>query len=740
MVISETREVASNRDVSAVSERRLLPVLALTLLPWIVVVLFTAEIWAAVNFLAYILVVVAAGYSILNAAVPAAVRYQPIVFAPAAGILAISGLTALWVRLGLPLIWSMGLWLALAAVGLVALWRDRVGLAKGTVSRGLTLVLLSTLICTVYFLPSARNDLVQGRDGSFKWMFIDSQHFHAIAASIKDSEGPPRTPGTVTGELLYHFGPYAPAAAISLLDSLDLGDAVARVTRGASLWALVLSCFGLGTLLSIRATGKGFGGIMSVAGLFFYGSLLSLLNDETTTLGRSAKAIVFNIPRMEVQGDGGPFNQLLGGHSVLHGLIAITVIMGLCLIGRDRKVSSKWDLALLALPALAVPMNLEVSLYCFGVTGILLFWGRLRNPWSWASILLMLGLFFAAWSIMGVSHSSDAAQAIINRNPLQEWWSISVWLIVGLGFRLTGFRWISRSFKDPVSVLVLISVIGWLAFDLGFQLRDENQRYGIYFLQSVFSILAFSRLSPGCWRGAKRSQMIAEWLRDARGTMAVLLGLAVIFRTVVFLMHSHAWGASLRLQILPLLLLLSLITGTLVYMKRSAGFSRLASAVCTGVLLIGFLGWLPTWLRFGLQLVPTDVTYLPGEASGLRHLKEVMAPNERFATNKHDIDRLNSLPPLALSYGYSALAEHPVLLEGYLARGEKSLPWFNSLYRDNELLFTTTDPETLRETAKIWQVRWLVAKPGTDIAIPKPLPPWLVEQKDSGTLKVYRID
>ena len=101
---------------------------------------------------------------------------------------------------------------------------------------------------------------------------MDTQHFHAIAASIKNDGSPPKTPGTVTAELLYHFGPYAPAAAISRLDGLDLGDAVARVTRGASLWALVLSCFGLGTLLSLKATGRKFGGIMSVAGLFFYGS------------------------------------------------------------------------------------------------------------------------------------------------------------------------------------------------------------------------------------------------------------------------------------------------------------------------------------------------------------------------------------------------------------------------------------------------------------------------------------
>ena len=68
------------------------------------------------------------------------------------------------------------------------------------------------------------------------------------------------------------------------------------------------------------------------------------------------------------------------------------------------------------------------------------------------------------------------------------------------------------------------------------------------------------------------------------------------------------------------------------------------------------------------------------------------------------------------------------------------LPWFKAMLRDNDLLFTTTDPETLRNIAKAWHVRWLVARPGTDIALPRPLPPWLVEQQDTGDLKIYKIN
>jgi hypothetical protein len=55
-------------------------------------------------------------------------------------------------------------------------------------------------------------------------------------------------------------------------------------------------------------------------------------------------------------------------------------------------------------------------------------------------------------------------------------------------------------------------------------------------------------------------------------------------------------------------------------------------------------------------------------------------------------------------------------------------------------MFNTYDPETLRRIAETWHVRWLVARPGTDIALRRPLPPWLVEQNNCGNIRIYRVD
>lgn len=708
-------------------------------------VLATAGAWVAINLIGYAIIVFAAGYFVISAALPASARAQSIVLAPAVGILTISALTAFWVRLGLPLVWATALWLALTVAGALCLWNDRSLGAKSTIAYGGPFVALSVLICAIYFLPGARNDAVVRRDGSFNWIYVDTQYNHSVAVAVKNGDSLPKEPGTATADLLYHFGPYAPAAAISRLDGLDVGDAYARVTRGASLWALMLSSLGLGTLLSLKATGEKFGGFMSVAGLFFYGSLLSLFTDERNSSSQVTGAILLKLPGVEVLGQGGPFSHLILGHSELHGLIAITAIMSLCLIQREQETPFSWRrFVLLTLPALAVAVHSLAALYCLGVVGILLFWGDLAVPRTWISMILMLCLFLGAWHIMGYSHSPDAALATINKGLVssssQWWWwgNLAVWFMVGLGFRIVGFRWISQPLKNPLSALVLAGTLALLSFTLLLQFENGQERYGIYFLQAMFSIFAFSRLTFGCWRGVERSRWIAEWLSVAKkGVILILVCMAVI-SIASYVATRHAGIASYRLEIFEFILLLSFLIWMSEMLKRGRHLGAVPSAILMVVLLVGFLAWITPWLNFGMGRMKMDITLTPGEVKGLKRLGSLAKRDERFATNKHAIDGVTALPNR--SYAYGTISERPVLLEGYSYQGVQSLPYFTALLRDNDLMFTATDPEKVRDLAKTWHVQWLVARPETDIALPRPLPAWLVEQPNSGNLRIYQIN
>ncbi len=728
----------SNSNIPLRPERRITVAMALVLLPWIGVVLFTGGGWAALNFLGYAIVMFAAGYAVISLAVPALARTKILLLAPAAGIVVNSALTVFWLRLRLPLAWIPAIWAGLMLAGAWCLWKDRNLWNKRTVAFGGTLVVLSVLICAILFLPGARKDAVLRHDGSFNWIYADTQYNYSVAAAILNGDRPPSVPGTATEELAYHFGGYAPSAVISHLDGIDLGHAYARVTRGASFWALVLACFELGTLLSLKANGEKLGGIMSVAGLFFYGSLLSLFTDERNSSSHVTGAILFKIPKIEVLGQGGPFSHLILGHSMLHGLLAITVIMALCLVQMELGSVTGRSVVLIAMPAFAIAMDSVAALYCIGIVCILLFWERLADARTWLMIALLLGLFLAVWKLMGFGHSPDVAITTINRHPGNYWWALVVWFVIGLGFRIVGFRWITRKLGDPMSILVLASVIGLLSFNLLFQFAHGEERYGIYFLQSMFSIFAFSQLTFGCWRGVGRSQWIAEWLVLAKRGLILLISCAVLLRISIRVLHIDAPSVSFSRQILPLCVLVLFLAGTAALMRRSRNFSMVASGILMSVLMIGFLAWITPWLNFGMGRMKMDITITPGEVQGLKRLGELSAPGERFATNKHVVDSLAALP--ARSYAYDSLSERPVLLEGYEYKGVTALPWFNAMLRDNDSMFTSTDAEEVRNIAQTWHVRWIVARPETDIALPRPLPAWLVEQPNSGSLKIYRVD
>jgi hypothetical protein len=291
--------------------------------------------------------------------------------------------------------------------------------------------------------------------------------------------------------------------------------------------------------------------------------------------------------------------------------------------------------------------------------------------------------------------------------------------------------------RDPIAALFLATFLCFLSFKVVLHLRDNNEKYGLYFLQCMFSIFAFSRLTREWWRPIERCELMVDWLRLAKwGTLCLGLG-GVLIGVVARVTHRHTEIHSFAIKVLLCFLTVVLILGILKLAKQGPAVQRPLSAVFTGVLLIGFLGWIPDWLNYGEGRMKLDVTLTPGEVRGLFRLRELDRQSDRFATNKHVNE--SSFNKAQRSYGYTALSERPVLLEGYLARGETFLPAFSQLLHDNELMFTTSDPETLHTLTEAYRVRWLVARPGTDIALSRSLPSWLVKQQDCGDLTIYQV-
>jgi hypothetical protein len=225
-----------------------------------------------------------------------------------------------------------------------------------------------------------------------------------------------------------------------------------------------------------------------------------------------------------------------------------------------------------------------------------------------------------------------------------------------------------------------------------------------------------------------------RWLRLARNTALALTALAVL----IGVSGHHTGIPYFRLRVTVCFLLALAMTGLLSLMQKHRTLTSYGSAFLAAVLLFGFTGWITAWLNFGMGRQKMDITVTSGEVQGLRKLHDLTRPEEAFATNQHSIDGIPIRPER--SYGYSTLSERPVLLEGYRSRGEMFYPWFNRLLEDNDRMFSTTDPQVVHTIAQAYHIHWLVTRPGTDIALPRPLPSWLAEQPDSGTLKIYRVN
>ena len=103
MTSSELTTSPADVKVSVRPDWRLPVTLGISFLPWFVVVLFTGGIWSAVDFAAYALGVLGAGYGVVCLAIAGSARTQGLFLAPALGILTVSATGAFWLRVGLPL-------------------------------------------------------------------------------------------------------------------------------------------------------------------------------------------------------------------------------------------------------------------------------------------------------------------------------------------------------------------------------------------------------------------------------------------------------------------------------------------------------------------------------------------------------------------------------------------------------------------------------------------------------------
>jgi hypothetical protein len=604
------------------------------------------------------------------------------------------------------------------------------------------------LIAAIFFLPGAIRDGVFNRDGSYNWMYVDTQYFSAIASSVKSSAGVPKTPGMGIADLNYHFGPHATAGAVSAALGISTGDAVARIVRPSGLLALLLAVYSLGSFLSWETSGETRGGILAAAGLFFYGSLASLFAVNVNSASLVSGAILLELPSASVAGNGGPFNHLIVGGSQVPGLIGLFISIRLILAkltASDARYM-KPDLLTL-LPAAVFPSSLLVGIGSLGLQASLFAWFGRSSKHVWISIFVMVCTgILSAWAMGYIGphatpEKTEFKPALLITKP-ETLFVFVLWFFIGLGLRIFAFARVKNPLRDAVSAALLVSVLGFVSLSVLFvEYYWSNNRYGLLFAGSILSVFSFAWLFAPFREAFKGNSSgllsaVADTMRFAMFSGMAFLVLTILAWSIVGSTDPNS-RYSLKLAFAASIAVLLSTVAARFFIVNLNRARPIIVFLILGVYSLGFTAWIADWLNFGLGRMKMDIVVSSGEVVGLATLRNISKKGDLVATNHHSLPNFSFGPERA--YGYGALSERPMLLEGWKSSGGENHPLFEKVKRANDLLFSTSDASVARDIVRSFDIRFIVAQPGTDLLVTKSLPSWLVPISDSGSLTIYRV-
>ena len=159
--------------------------------------------------------------------------------------------------------------------------------------------------------------------------------------------------------------------------NIPVGDALVRVVRPIALVSLFLSTYAAGRFLGRRVGHEATGEMLPVAGLFFYGSIVSFLDNPIFSRLTDGN-ILSNT--LVIPSHGGIFAHLVLGHSQVHGMNALLLLV-LVLFAKLQspdKRNLNPDISALG-PAIIFPSSILLGFASLGLYTVLLLWFGRRN-------------------------------------------------------------------------------------------------------------------------------------------------------------------------------------------------------------------------------------------------------------------------------------------------------------------------------------------------------------------------
>jgi len=700
----------------------------LAALPWAFCLLVFSGTRVTLSFLVTCIVLTFAGLALLRVLVPALPLDTAVLLSLPAGLLEASFLSALAARFGIDLLVPAVFLLLMSLMGawfVFRLRRELVALARTSLPRGGLVVLLSALICVVYFLPSVLWDGTFRPDGSFGWLYTDCQWFMAMTNSILRGGSPPDLPGLAGSPMWYHYGRMALAAMVHRVSLCNVADSLFRIVGGVGRISLALSTLALGAALGATQGKRWAAGVAAVFGMFFVGDLSWPLR----ALAEAGKFhVIPSLPQMNWES----FAHILFGHSLLWGTIGVFVVLSVLFESSLLEGGGSVSPGLAFFPALVVPMHGVAALGAAGVSwmelGI-----RFRRRISYIAAI-GLGIAVTAlvfWVLLNPIRVAGNAFSL-DPDPRPAFFEMFVYFFLGFGVLLLGFDWFRSFPKTAPSRVLLVFMAGFIPFTVIFENRDFNDYYGVRFATVMLTVFAMARL--GIWIG---DDPILIARRVLRRLGAAATGTAGVFMVVGLAVILVSGPGSKRVAMLPVLAAVGAFGGlVLIWLSRKGRAVVAGGAVIIGsAFVLQSIAWVPVFVSRGIRKVAAH-SLSAGEVKGLLHLREVSGPKSLCVTNRHKIPGMRFEP--ARSYMYTALSGRAFVLEGWEFR-ERLAPGFQDARRLSKQIFSTRDPELLCEILKHRGVGFIVARPGTDLHVSGKECNCIQKVPDCGSLTVYRV-
>jgi hypothetical protein len=714
------------------------------LLPWIIILLFTSSLITLMTFLSVIVGLIVLGRLLLETASTNLLQEDKIFLSLPAGYLVISGIIALTVRFGISpsvVFWTLAAFVVLALSPRFV----RESFIQSWKVHGLgALAILSLIIAFIYFLPGAIRDAVYLPDGSYNWMYVDTQYFSAIAANVKTCIGAPKCPGVSFIDLSYHFGPYSVAGAISAALGIPIGDALVRIARPIALLSLILTTYTAGRFLGRTVAQEATGGILAVVGLFFYGSIGALFSSSPSS-SLVTGAIVFDLPYLAVPSDGGPFAHLILGHSQVHGLSGLLLLIVVLLSKlqvRDWRCF-RLDASTFG-PAILFPTSVILGFAFLGLYILLLSWFGARQKRTWITLCIAVAAaIFSAWAMGYMNILGSGLVGFTHLPSIQEkMFALCVWIYIGLGIRLYAFSSVKNPFNDPVSAVLIISFSGLTA--AGVFCGAMDARYGFLYAQGILGVFAFAFLSAPLHAAINKGwrEVFSEINKVIRIVFISGAGF-LIYSSISWWLSTHSTSASIDNQtaIIRLIKVSSIVVvfsvTSFIIMARPNYLRKSFAMVIVSVCIFGFTAWVTDWINYGLGRLNMDITISKEEVKGLEILRRVSEKGDLICTNKHMLTGYRS--GMERSYAYGALSERPILIEGFFYSGLENMQLIQEVLKENDLLFDSSQPGVVKSIIEKYGIKYLVVRPGTALTIANELPDWLREIQVTGNLKIYAV-